>query len=330
MFSNILFLYKKHLTNFYKGKKMSLFSVYPDVKEENVIVGPSSDKSFTDKKTNKTNSYKEKPLSYNYGTQTVKRVDSLNVEGPELKCPFGLKKEINGQGFYEYTAMFRLPLNEPEVKEFCGSLDKIHHACCLDVVKIKGSFNAGFKVEDPESTGFKKPIKYQEDKTSGDRIEGRDPSLYAKLNVQKLGKMKPDGTRNPPWGEKTLFTGLDEKEAVDFDMLIGVEFSCVPVFHLEKIYIGGGHCSIQIKLKSAVLASVPMRPNSISMQSDTIRRLREKNPDLKERLEQQLFAEKPKQLMPSVSTETKEPETKEPESDSDGLKSMKSFLSATK
>ena len=38
---------------------MSLFSVYPEVKEENVIVGPPSDKSFTDKKTGKTNSYKE-------------------------------------------------------------------------------------------------------------------------------------------------------------------------------------------------------------------------------------------------------------------------------
>jgi hypothetical protein len=63
--------------------------------------------------------------------------------------------------------------------------------------------------------------------------------------------------------------------------------SFVPLLQFEKIYVGGGKPSLQMKLVSAIVTSV-ISKSSVIRQKSTIERLRQNNPDLVSNVSKQL------------------------------------------
>jgi hypothetical protein len=113
--------------------------------------------------------------------------------------------------------------------------------------------------ENPEACGFKHPVYYPRDKVTLEIVPGKSPSLYLALSIRK--------------DAKTMFCGLDE-QPISWDLLKNVSMSFVPLVQFEKIYVGGGKPSLQMKLVSAVVTSVVSK-SSLVRQKSTIERLKQ-------------------------------------------------------
>ena len=215
--------------------------------------------------------YKEIPLQYNYGTPEHPIIDACFFEFPEVSSYGGIvcKKEDPKPSAKEgdppyikesYAIMFTFNLQDAESVACLQKLDDMHKGTCQVLAKHKGK--VGMYSFNPEHPGeiYKHPIYYKIDPVSCERVVGRNPTIWVKLNVWK--------------NNKTLFTDVNGNP-IDWTLLSDVEVKMIPLIHVEKIYIGGGKASLQLKLHSAIVTDiVPI--NTRSRQTTTLDRLKNK------------------------------------------------------
>ena len=168
--------------------------------------------------------------------------------------------------------MFTFDLQDQECVECLVKLDELHAGASRELGKFKGKAGMfDFNADNPGGM-FKNPVYYKRDLVSGERVKGRNPSMWVKMN---------NWTNN-----KTLFTDLNGN-SINWELLYDVEVSMIPLVHVEKIYIGGGKGSLQMKMISGVVTSV-VRINTQSRQTRTIQRLKEKHSGLADTVAEQL------------------------------------------
>lgn len=242
---------------------------YTNFNGNNVSGSDPKGKSFDDSSGSKI-SYKEIPLTYNYATPENPIVDSLYFECPEVTCFGGIKSEIkefsarkDGESDYvreKHSMMFTFNLQDSECVDCLGKWDELHKGTAQVLNKHKGK--VGLYSFNPDHPGeqYKHPIYYKMDPNTCERIKGRNPTIWVKLNHWNTNK--------------TLFTDVDENP-IDWSLLKDVEIKLIPLLHIEKIYVGGGKASLQIKLVSAVVTDiVPI--NTRTRQTRTIDRLKKR------------------------------------------------------
>ena len=214
--------------------------------------------------------YKEIPLHYNYGTEQTPIIDSCFFECPVVSSFGGIVTKRDerpgkapGDPTYvreSYSMMFTFELQDPECVNCLNKLDDLHLASAQILGRFKGK--ASMYDFNPDSPGglYKNPVYWKRDEVTGERVAGRNPSLWVKLNNYK--------------NNKTLFTDLNENP-IDWSLLTDVEIKMLPLIHVEKVYIGGGKASLQLKLVSAIITDiVPI--NTRTRQTKTIDRLKKR------------------------------------------------------
>jgi hypothetical protein len=249
---------------------------YAKTNPDHIEGSKPTSKSFADGKIN----YNEIFLGYNYGTPEHPIRDSFYMEGPVLSS-LGIvtkEEEKNGSnGTYtkvSHSMMFTFDLKDQECVTCVQKWKEVHKS--TSHVLGKYGVEIGFSPDeyDPNRPGkvFKEPIYFKRE--GGKIIEGRNPSMWVKLNHYR--------------NNKTLFTDL-EGNPIDWSLLRDVDVKLVPLWHIEKIYIGGGKASLQIKLASAVVIDiVPINSVSRQMGSSTVQRLKQKYGNLASKVESQI------------------------------------------
>ncbi len=215
-------------------------------------------------------SYQEIPLTYNYGSEEAPIIDSCYFECPEVLSYGGIQSECKtlppkneGDAPYiqeKHSMMFTFNLQDAECVACLDKWDQLHTGSAKALENYKGKVKMySFTAEHPGEL-YKHPIYYKMDTNTCERVKGRNPTIWVKLNHWK--------------NNRTLFTDLDENP-IDWDLLRDVEVKMIPLIHVEKIYIGGGKASLQIKLVSAVVTDiVPI--NTRTRQTRTIDRLKKR------------------------------------------------------
>ena len=224
------------------------------------------EKSFDGGKTK----YKEIPLLYNYGTPETPIIDQFFFELPEIKSFGGINSTIEekpprveGDPPYikeSHAIMFSFDLRDPECKECLTKLDELYMGTAKALGKFKGKVNRMHFNPDAPQGAYKHPVYWKYDTATGERVPGRNPSMWVKLN---------HWTNN-----KTLFTDI-EGNPIDWELLTDVEVKMYPLLHVEKIYCGSGLPSLQIKVVSAVITDI-VSINTQTRQTRTIDRLKNK------------------------------------------------------
>lgn len=225
--------------------------------------------------------YKEVPIQYNYGSDESPIIDSCFFELPPVTCKGGIdtKKETKpsrnpGDPPYvkeSHAMMVIFDLQNQDDQVCLDKLDELHAGAARAFGKFKN--DVGMFDFDPERPGstFKNPVYYKRDQVTGERVKS-NPSLWVKLNHWK--------------NNKTLFTDL-EGNPIDWSLLYDVELKLIPLVHVEKIYVGGGKASLQLKLVSAIIVDIA-QINTRTRQGATLTKYKEKYSNLASTVSSQL------------------------------------------
>lgn len=224
------------------------------------------------------NKYNDISLQYNYGSQEQPRVNDFLMEWPEVYSNGGIIKKDeptpDGKTKTSYSVQVTLP-QAGETGVLIKRINEVHAACAYIIAQYKGPLKMfDFDHQRPGAL-FKNPIYYPRD-DQGNLREGKNPSIYLKLFKRGYGATE----------ERTLFTDLEGKP-IRWELLQGVEMKFIPLVHCEKIYIGGGKASLQMKVVSAVVTYVAAR-NTVTRQTDTIKSIVTTNPRAAETLAEQI------------------------------------------
>lgn len=229
-----------------------------------------------------TGSYKQFALQYNYGTADKPVVGDLYLQLPIIKSTGIIKKEtpnkVTGKVKTEYSLMFRLSLQdvkldpadaEPIVKasEHADFIERFNNGWrAISYILASVAAQVGIDDYDPEKPGiaFKNPLYWPRDKITRKLIAGREPSLWVKIITAKQSR--------------TLFTNM-EGEAIKWTLLDGVDLISLPLVKIEKVYIGGGKCSLQLKLASTIVVD-SVASGSQTRQLSSIESLNSRFPSL--------------------------------------------------
>lgn len=217
--------------------------------------------------------YKQIVLAYNYGKNGTPAYDSFYLEGPTLKSPGGIVTKDGPSGRPESSIMVRFDKYDPEQALFLSVLDDIHMTCAKMIEHYKG------KLKCPKfcAVGCEdifKPLYYTPINTeTGEKDEGKAPSMFLKLFTRGAGTK---------YEEKTLFTDLDEKP-VSWDKLVSAEVSFKPLIVVQRIFCGSKF-SLKAELVSAVLTDTPKRKGWSTRQTSTIKKLNDESPELREKI----------------------------------------------
>lgn len=241
------------------------------LKTENIIFGNISQKTVPN--VNPPSVYNEIVIEYNYGEPENQLRAPFLWELPEVTTTIGISEsDIGGRKKFSIPISLNPGTNE-EHKKCISLMDSTYKTCAELIYKNRAALKLPhFMKENPEGSGFKHPIYYPRDKVSLEIIPGKSPSMYLQLSARK--------------DSKTMFCGLDEKP-IAWDLLKNVQMSFIPLVHFEKIYVGGGKPSLQMKLVSGIVTSV-MSKSSVVRQKSTIERLRQSKPDLFENVSKQI------------------------------------------
>lgn len=220
--------------------------------------------------------YQQLTLMYNRGSPESKILDEFKIEGCIMESSFGIRSEPGQNGKIDNSVACRLKSTNPDHVKFVNTFDSIYHRCANVLGSVKAQVKMfKFNPEDPEAGGFNGPIYRQKDKATGEPIDGRDPSIYLKLFSRGSGQ----------YAEQTLFTNL-RGEPVPWSLLKNVEMKFIPLIHVKRIFIGA-KISLQMEVISAIVLEARAR-NSASLQTDTLLRLQQQNPDLVDSVSAQL------------------------------------------
>ncbi len=230
----------------------------------------SEPKSETIKKENGDLTYHEIKFLYNYGTEAEPVLGELFVELPELPMTGVIEKKgdvvpgKNGQPYQKmnYSTKISFDLSNPtNRKDVEMALLKIHEIY-MATSQILGQYKGKLKMPHFNATQpqvlYKDPIYWPTD-DAGEKMQGRDPSMYLKL-------------RNYGYA-KTLFTDL-RGSVQDWKVLNNVEIKGVPLLHFEKIHVGTKP-SLQIYCSSCVITDI-RAVGTQTKQMSTIERLKAK------------------------------------------------------
>jgi len=215
-------------------------------------------------------SYRNVNLIYNYGTDDKPIPDELLLELPRVKSLDGIEERIF-HGKTNWTIGARFGETEEDIM-FCQKMDQMYaslRSCLLDM-KSELRFNELSKSN--IDFIFKNPLYRPKDKITDEIIAGKPPSCYL-----KLFKMEHS---------KTLFTDLKARP-IDWKLLTNVEMEYQPLVKMPAIYVGGGKCRLQMKVLSAVVIKA-VAIGTETLQTKTIERIVEKEPDRLKELEKQL------------------------------------------
>ncbi len=224
--------------------------------------------------------YQEIPVEYNYGTPENPILKPLMFQLPKMVTSSGIMEQPEQNGKISSSIMVNIrTTSDPNQKKLFDCLTDTHTCIALLLENIKSQvglhqFEAEFAIK--KGYGLKHPYYIPIDKTTSKQIQGKDPSMYLKLFSRG----------REPYVEQTIFTGLDNKP-VEWKFLKSVEMEFIPLINVEKIYVGGGKASLQIKLISAVVLSVKAK-GSFSKQSSTIQQLVGSDPSLLDRYRSEL------------------------------------------
>lgn len=220
------------------------------------------------KKTNETINYNEIKLHYNYNTPEDPVVSDLFLELPPMQATGIRSKAEPAQGKNgaytkeSHSMMMTFDLADPKVRnenqKALEKIDEVHAVAC----QILGGCKGKVKMYDFDPTRpggvFKNPIYWPRDEVTGEKIKGRNPSLWVKLHNYK--------------NNRTLFTDLNG-EVIDWKLLTDVDITFVPLLHIEKIYIGS-KATLQIYLASAVVIRI-VQLGTESRQKETADRIKQ-------------------------------------------------------
>jgi hypothetical protein len=241
------------------------------LKPENIIFGNIAQKSVPN--VQPPSVYNEIILEYNYGDVDNQIRAPFLFELPEVTTSIGItESDIGGRKKFSIPISVNSGSNADH-KKTIELMDAIYQSCAEYIFKNRAALKLPkFMRENPEACGFKHPVYYPRDKVTLEIVPGKSPSLYLPLTIRK--------------DSRTIFCGLDEKP-VSWDLLKNVQMTFVPLVHFEKIYVGGGKPSLQMKLVSGVVTSVVSK-SSVVRQKSTIERLRQSKPELMENVSRQL------------------------------------------
>lgn len=256
----------------------------------------------------KTDKYWEIPLLYNYGTPECPVIDTFQFQGPKMRAMSGIKKDEEkkdetqqnnqqnqsnqqnnqvqqnnqsnqqgGQGQQKkkesFSTLVKFPQEDPVNVEFVEAMKKVHLATA-GLIWLQ-RFKVGqpkFNKEDPEASLYKSPVYFPIDKTTGEIIKGKAPSMWIKLLKKGSGVFE----------EKTIFRHINQTE-IEWDLLIGSDIEFIPIFSIATVYLSAKP-SIQIKLKEALVIRVEKR-NSQSLQASTANEYASQNPGSEDALD---------------------------------------------
>lgn len=233
--------------------------------------------------------YQEVKLSYNYGTTETPFVDDLRIEWPEVNSKRGIEEKKEGEGRSTWSIMFDLPVTDGSpTRTVVEKMTILHLAVGQCLAQVKGQlgmphFNPSHENSMIEATGFKSPIYYSRDKVTSQIIAGRTPTMYVKLVKTGYGAMETKTLFSLPYDPSVS----PAPPPIDWSLLTGVELKCIPLIHIEKVYIGGGKMSLQVKLQSAVVTHMVAR-NSTSPQTSTMENLLAGDPEMAKRIREQM------------------------------------------
>jgi len=225
--------------------------------------------------------YQEIVLQYNYGTKEQPKVSEFLMEWPEVYSNGGIIKKVEptqggkSKEKMSYSVMVNLP-QTGETKVLTDRLNEAHMACAYIIGQYKGALKMYDFDHNRPGGLFKNPIYYPRDQVTGNLIEGKNPSIYLKLFKRGFGATE----------EKTLFTDLSGNP-IRWELLEGVEMRFIPLVQFEKIYVGGGKASLQLKIVSAVVTWIAAK-NTVTKQTDTIKHIINSNPKAAETLAEQI------------------------------------------
>ena len=240
------------------------------LKSENIIFGNIAQKTVPN--VQPPSVYNEIALEYNYGNTENQVRSPFLFELPEVTTTIGISESDIG-GRKKFSIPISLNTTNEEHKKCIQLMDATYKACTELIHKNRAALKLPhFMKENPEGSGFKHPVYYPRDKVTLEIVPGKSPSMYLQLSIRK--------------DSRTMFCGLDEKP-ISWDLLKNVQMSFIPLIHFEKIYVGGGKPSLQMKLVSGVVTSVVSK-SSVVRQKSTIERLRQAKPELFENVNKQL------------------------------------------
>ena len=240
------------------------------LKSENIIFGNIAQKTVPN--VQPPSVYNEIALEYNYGTNENQVRSPFLFELPEVTTISGITESDIG-GRKKFSIPISLNPSNEEHKKCILLMDATYKSCTELIHKNRAGLKLPhFMKENPEGSGFKHPVYYPRDKVTLEIVPGKSPSMYLQLSIRK--------------DSRTMFCGLDEKP-ISWDLLKNVQMSFIPLLHFEKIYVGGGKPSLQMKLVSGVVTSVVSK-SSVIRQKSTIERLRQSKPELFENVNKQL------------------------------------------
>lgn len=214
-------------------------------------------------KEEKDQNYYQIPLKYNYGTISNKKDNDILFEGCELTTKYGISIKP-AFGKIQSSLSVRFDPQNRDHNMLLSTFDSIYWGAAqlVDFYKDKVTMD-NFIIDTPrfaEATGFK--IIYTKKKDA-------PTALHIKLQ----------NFSNAEYTIRSLFYNTNG-EVIDWKHLENKSFSFVPLFRIKNIYCGGKKAAIQMDLKSAVVTSEPVANVYQSLQTDTMKRYADKNPDL--------------------------------------------------
>ena len=187
--------------------------------------------------------------------------DVLILKSPILETPIGIIAKLRN-GKMSYSMKLRLPRSDDEAVKFIAVLDAIHE----DTV--------GFIFNHKTDVGYKETNGIDFIRESLPQIyftkEGKEPALWLDL---------PNFPAKDGKGEyKPRFYGLNKKE-MDWDMVKKAKFNVQATIEFRRVYFSGNNRRIQIKLKSAIVTTIPIPVSDINEEEEDIDQILALNPE---------------------------------------------------
>ena len=257
------------------------FVDYPDFDASKLLGGSVEEKTIQ----GKTEKYKQIDLKYNYGTVEKPMITDCYFQFPPCKTSGLLIKTDKEQPNKppSYSMMIKFAVNDEEHKKCLAQIAALHKSCCNILHRNRvacGMFD--FEADRPGQT-FKSPVYFARDKLTGEIMQGRDPSMFAKLISYKGGRTLFSYPDNEDIDPKT---GRPNLKSINWEALEQVDMSIIPLIKFEKIYIGS-KASLQCKMVSAIVLSV-VKSGSQSRQLSTVERLLSNQPNLADTISSQV------------------------------------------
>lgn len=156
----------------------------------------------------------------------------------------GTKPKLDAQGNqeFDYSVNVILDTSKPEVVNLTNLFDGVYQTVANFVGENKLKFGPAYKKFDPASgQGFKNPVYKPIDKATGAELVGKNPSIFIKLDISKMGK--------------TPFYSGKSMTLRNWDDLYEKGFEAILCVHVRRLYVGTT-LSLQIYVNQALITKL--------------------------------------------------------------------------